>query len=131
MPTSTAPTGRRSRAGSGRSETGRGLRRARAQPRLTQAQAASRTRVFRREVPMKRFTLLVACALAGLVASGCATTNFSPDGSAARAGKLAKPGRVIVYPFAATTSDLAPEERGDYVDASGSAQHASVGRELG
>ncbi len=80
---------------------------------------------------MKRFTILLSCALAGLVATGCATTNFTPDGSAARSGKLAKPGRIIVYPFAATTADLAPDQQDGYTDAAGSAEHVRVGRELG
>jgi hypothetical protein len=80
---------------------------------------------------MKRSTLLVACVLAAVVASGCATTKVTPDGSAQRAGKLMKPGRIIVFPFAATTADLAPEDRGSYVDSQGSAEHVRIGRELG
>lgn len=80
---------------------------------------------------MKRSALVFSCVLAAVVASGCATTKVTPDGSAARAGKIAKPGRIIVYPFAATTADLAPDVQGSYVDGETSARNARLGRELG
>jgi hypothetical protein len=80
---------------------------------------------------MKRSTLLVACTLAAVVASGCATTKVTPDGSAQRAGKLMKPSRIIVYPFAATTAELEPEVRAGYVDSQASAEQLRIGRELG
>jgi hypothetical protein len=80
---------------------------------------------------MKRSALVLSCVLAAVVASGCATTRVTPDGTAARAGRIAKPGRIIVYPFAATTADLAPDVQGSYVDGATSAQNARIGRELG
>jgi hypothetical protein len=80
---------------------------------------------------MNSSTRLGSCVLAGFVASGCATTNFTADGSGDRAGRIARPARIVVYPFAATTADLAPDQRGGYADYSASAEHARVSRELG
>jgi hypothetical protein len=80
---------------------------------------------------MKRFRLLLSFALVAVVASGCSTTNITPDGSADRAGRVARPGRIIVYPFAATTADLGPGNSGGDVDASASPDQIRMGRELG
>ena len=62
---------------------------------------------------MKRSILWIAAGAA--LAAGCATTQVSTDGGAL-VGAIRKPDRIIVYNFAGTSADLAPEEQGHYAD---------------
>lgn len=82
---------------------------------------------------MKRPALVLSFVLVGLFAAGCATTQVTTDGSAEHAGRVMKPRRIVVYPFAATPADLPPQERAEYASYSsgGSADQIRVGRQLG
>ena len=75
------------------------------------------------------FVLAVA-----LLAGGCATTQVSPQ-QAYHGPKLAKPGRILVYPFVADASQLDPGSAasGDYASPSRPAtpEEIRVGQELG
>ena len=82
---------------------------------------------------MTKFTLLsmpLAMSIA-LVLGGCATTDteFRPEST-----RLRKPDRILVYPFAASASDLTPEERAEFVGdpmTPPSREQRAAGRELG
>src|SRR5688572_28782235 len=83
---------------------------------------------------MRHFTPVLSCMLVVAMATGCATTTVTTDGSRARVGKLAKPGRILVYSFAATTADLAREEQDGMVAEPSrppSAEQVRAGRQLG
>lgn len=82
-----------------------------------------------RPVPFVGSILAATVALA--LASGCATTKVSP--AASNAPRIAKPDRIVVYPFAATIADLPPAERGGYAQGSApmTAEQLEAGRELG
>lgn len=76
-----------------------------------------------------------ACVLSAvLLASGCATTNVSPQ-QAYNGPQLAKPGRILVYPFVADPSQVDPQAAasGNYGAPSTPAtpEQLKVGRELG
>ena len=51
---------------------------------------------------MKSFTRFAVCVLALVVAGGCASTKVTGRDSKIGTEKIAKPGRIYVYPFAAT-----------------------------
>jgi len=55
---------------------------------------------------MKSFTHIVICMFALVVAAGCASTEVTKRDSKIGTEKLAKPGRIYVYPFAATPADI-------------------------
>jgi hypothetical protein len=78
-------------------------------------------------------TSALVLALA-LIASGCATTQVSPQ-QPYHGPKLSKPGRILVYPFVADASQLDPDSAasGDYAAPArpATAEEIRVGRELG
>jgi len=55
---------------------------------------------------MKSCTRIVLCMFALVVASGCASTEVTKRDSKIGSEKLAKPERIYVYPFAATSADI-------------------------
>ena len=69
-----------------------------------------------------------------LLASGCATTNMSPQ-QAYNGPRLAKPGRILVYPFVADPAQLDPQAAasGNYGAPTSPAtpEQLQVGRQLG
>jgi hypothetical protein len=76
-------------------------------------------------------TRAAAVLVVALVAAGCATTKTTTEGYGT-GGRLAKPGRILVYNFAATAADLDADTQGTQ-DGSGSVDPKTleVGRELG
>ncbi len=86
---------------------------------------------------MKTFTSpilsFLAVSLVVTLASGCSTTKVTPDASNQGGARIAKPERIVVFPFAATTADLSPQDQGNYSEPSTppSAEELQKGRELG
>ena len=84
---------------------------------------------------MKRIALPAACLLMAVVMAGCASGTVEGSRSYMAGEYIARPGRIIVYDFAATADDLAPSSAitGRYV-APGtpySPEEVRLGRELG
>jgi len=55
---------------------------------------------------MKSFTRMALCILALVLVAGCASTKVVGRDSKIGTEKLAKPDRIYVYPFAATSADI-------------------------
>jgi len=55
---------------------------------------------------MKSFAHIVLCVFALVVAAGCASTKVTKHESKIGTEKIARPGRIYVYPFAATPADI-------------------------
>ncbi len=84
---------------------------------------------------MKAVVRIVLCVLALVVAVGCASTEVVKRDSKIGGEKLAKPGRIYVYPFAATPSDIPSwsTSAGQYAQSTKppSPEELEVGRKIG
>lgn len=81
---------------------------------------------------MRNFRPALFVAFVALAAAGCATTSVSPD-DAAPLPPLARPDRIVVYPFAANTADMRPEARPETGEptAPPTPEQLAAGRKLG
>jgi len=84
---------------------------------------------------MKAVTLIALCVVALVVAGGCASTDVVKHDSKIGVEKLTRPGRIYVYPFAATPADIPPwsVSTGQYAQSTKppSPEELEVGRKIG
>ncbi len=84
---------------------------------------------------MTQRTFVVLCILGSLLASGCSSSRISTRETDLGRQKLARPGRIIIYDFAATRSDLPTWSAAatKYIDplTPASPETLAIGRELG